>query len=55
MDSRFCRSLYVGITMTIRPADGSADGADGAADGFGSVTTPAYRCVGEQAVLSHGG
>jgi hypothetical protein len=30
--------LYVGITMTIRFADGPADG-------FGSVTTPAYRCV----------
>jgi hypothetical protein len=30
--------LYVGITMTIRFADGPADG-------FCSVTTPAYRCV----------
>jgi hypothetical protein len=34
MGSRFCRSLYVGITMTIRFADAPADG-------FGSVTTPA--------------
>jgi hypothetical protein len=32
--------------MTIRPADGTAAGADGSADGFGSVTTPAYRCGG---------
>jgi hypothetical protein len=30
--------LYVGMTMMIRSADASADG-------FGSVTTPAYRCV----------
>src|ERR1700691_2643436 len=44
MDSRFCRSLYVGMTTITRPADGSSDG-------FGSVTTLPIVTVGEQAVL----
>src|ERR1039458_4679109 len=35
------------MTTTTRPADGSADG-------FGSVTTPAYRCVWLTGGVSHG-